>query len=82
MKMFFAFTLRALTKGSSHQQFYLDARELKSPCSVQNRATRLEPSPVVISKEASDAPAGRGSSSVDPAPLFSLLHCFIGQSPT
>jgi hypothetical protein len=29
-KNFFGFTLRAFTKRSSHQQFYLDARELKS----------------------------------------------------
>jgi hypothetical protein len=28
--MFFGFTLRALTKGSLQQQFYLDVRELKS----------------------------------------------------
>ena len=59
MKMFFAFTLRALTKRSSHQQFYLDARDLKSAGSVQNSATRLEPSPVVISNEGSGVPAGR-----------------------
>jgi hypothetical protein len=30
VKMFFAFTLRALTKRSSHRQFYLDACDLKS----------------------------------------------------
>jgi hypothetical protein len=28
--MFFGFTLRALTKRSSQQQFYLDTRDLKS----------------------------------------------------
>jgi hypothetical protein len=30
VKKLFGFTLRALTKRSSHQQFYLDARDLKS----------------------------------------------------
>jgi hypothetical protein len=39
--MFFVFTLRALTKRSSQQQFYLDARDLKSAWSVRNNRLRL-----------------------------------------
>jgi hypothetical protein len=40
VKIFFAFTLRALTKRSSQQQSYLDARDLKSTWSGPKRSIR------------------------------------------
>jgi len=45
--MFFAFTLRTLSGRLSQEQFYLDARYLKSTQSVQNSATRFELSHVL-----------------------------------
>jgi hypothetical protein len=62
--MFVGFTLRALTKRSSQQQFYFDTRDLKSARNIQGAMKEL--GGVIfpgakIYLELDEALAGRGS---------------------
>ncbi len=41
-KKFVGFTLRGLTKRSSRERFYLDARDLKSACLCEQRPQTFE----------------------------------------
>jgi ornithine cyclodeaminase/alanine dehydrogenase-like protein (mu-crystallin family) len=74
--MFVGFTVRALTKRSSQQQFYFDTRDLKSACNIQG--AMKESGDVILSGakiylELGEALAGRVPPRANETTIFKSL---------